>query len=1068
MPSSVPTNPSMFATPGSSSGRRITQARAQRLLAAALACAPVCHAVGSASSERDAARSTQPGSEVGRGQIDDPLAVTGQNFAGVRLPLGAVPGQIELAGQRAWVWAEPASVPGQSPTRRVVLSGDVRVVLGNRELHAARASVWLQRLESRNGRTVYQVYAYFDRVSTPTAAPPVGFSADTLPVEGVIEIEGSPELRADLAENGPVGSAFVERARSSLADRLRVLLELPTLDETLGLPLDRPESVPGLPSPQYTPDPDLGLAGDAASLLETLADAPQRAPIFADDGVLTVGFGPKSELTVVPGEGGEQDAAVVTGGVTVLYEDLAQGRTLQMQADRGVVFVPPGTATRLAGGVSPADVRGIYLEGAVEASDGNYTLRGPRVYYDLASDRGIVLDGVLSTFDARRRLPLYARADVIRQESARQFAADEVTLANTAFFRPQFSIGAESVTLTLPEGTDGAADTDGAMLADARSITLRAGQVPFLYWPIFRGDPQQPALRGVSVDNSTGDGFAVKTTWDVEPLLNVELPEGVGADLLVDGFFSRGAALGTEIDWNRPDQQGKLFAYTILNDQGQDRLRTGRELEQDGDTRGIVLFEHRQHLDERWTVWLDAAYASDETFVDAFFDELQRDERELTTGGVIQRREGNSLLELEARTQVNDFIVNDAALQTPGFVTERLPEGRYIRQADDLLGSAAPGVLTLFSEYRAGLIRANANEATPTEQGFDRDSISQLAFGIDADETIAERLELDGVPDDAFARLDTRQEVVATLNAGPVRITPFTTGRVTFYDERFEDFGDEVNDRVRLWGGAGITLSTTFQAVFDRVRSRALDLHRLRHVVEPSITAFHAGTNTERGEVPVFDNEVDRLVEGSMVRIGLDQRWQTQRGGPGRWRSVDVVTLDAELVLSSDTGQDAPIGRFFPTRPELSRPGDFGRVRGTWQLSDAIGFAGEIIYDFEQSQQARTSGGILIDHSPTSRSSIEYRFLNVLNESFLDAVNVQQLGDRYTLSSSLVFDLDRNDLRRISTEITREFQSVFVGFGIGFDNIQGTTSFGFSFQPKGFGSGARLRGIGTNAQASGG
>jgi len=986
----------------------------------------------------------------------DPLSITGTNFAGVRIPLGPVEGAASFAAQRAWVWAEPAASSDAAPVRRMLLSGDVRVELGMRELHAARAAVWLQRIDTTDSGEVYQIFVHFDRVRTPTLAPSIGVSADRLSVEAVVAIDGAPALRADVVRDGPVRSAFLSESEGALADRLRSLLGLPTLEQSMRVPGRQPELRPGVSQP-YEPGAEPTLPPDAADLLAALEDAPHRAPIFAESGVLSFGFGRDASIAVVPGRDEQEDAVVITGGITVLYQDLEGDRSLEMKAERGVVFVPAGTASGVTSGMTPEEVRGLYLEGGVLATDGQYTLRGPRVFYDLQRDRAIVADAVFSRYDRRTDLPLYARAETMRQESADQFSADRVRLANTSFFTPHFSIGAERVTLTQRREPGGQTE----QVATARHVTLRAGKVPFLYWPIFHGDPQRPALRSVAVDSSTGDGFALKTSWNVEALLGVDLPDGLGADLLVDGFFNRGAAVGTELDWDREDLTGRAFTYWIFNDQGEDRLRTGREIERDGETRGMVLFEQRHQLDELWTLWLDAAFVHDETFVDAFFDEIQRGERELTTGGLLQRRQGNTVLELDARTQVNDFIVNDFALQTPGFVTERLPEARYIRQADDLLASVAPGVLTLFSEYRAGLIRANSSEPTARELGFDRASISQRAFGIDPDESIAEQLALDGVPTDAFLRADTRQELSAQLEAGPFRLTPFTTGRVTFYDDQFDGFGEEENDSVRLWGGAGVTLTTTIQGIFNGVESRALDLHRLRHLIEPSVTVFHAATNVERGEVPVFDNEVDRLVEGTMYRFALDQTWQTQRGGPGRRRSVDVVSLDAEVVLSSETGEDASIGRFFPFRPELSRPGDFGQLRGVWQFSDAIAFSGESIFDFEVSQQARTSAGILVDHSPTSSTSVEYRFLNVVNESFLDAVNVQELGDKYELSSSLVFDLDRSDLRRISTQITREFPSAFLGFAIGFDNIQGTTSFGFTFQPKGFGGSARVRGVGS-------
>ncbi len=69
------------------------------------------------------------------------------------------------------------------------------------------------------------------------------------------------------------------------------------------------------------------------------------------------------------------------------------------------------------------------------------------MYYDLRSDRAVLLDAVFWTC-ASRGMPLYLRAESIRKESDNQFAADNARLANVAFADPHFSIGADSVTLT--------------------------------------------------------------------------------------------------------------------------------------------------------------------------------------------------------------------------------------------------------------------------------------------------------------------------------------------------------------------------------------------------------------------------------------------------------------------------------------------------------------------------------------------------------------------------------------------------------------------------------------------
>lgn len=999
------------------------------------------------------AASNTPGMDVraaaGIAQPTDPLAITGRTFAGTRLPLGPVTGYLELTGRRASVWAEPGESPGAGEVRRALLEGEVSVTIGAQRFSADRAAVWLQRIDASGDRPVYQVFAVLDNASLPGADSGMSLAGRRLSVEGVVAVVGGVRMRCDLVSDGRPREPFLIEAERRFAERLRETLGLPTLSE--GDPAWFGSGVDERGDERALSEEEI------SGILAGLDPVEHRQPIFAEEGIISFSFGPDATLSVVPSlrEDG-LDAAVVTGGLTVFYQDPRQRRSLQMQAERAVVFAPPGSATNLAGGLSPGQVVGIYLEGGVIATDGQYTVRGPQVYYDVQNNRAAIVDAVFWTYDEARRLPLYLRAAMVRQESADQFSAEKVTLATTSFFKPHFSIGASSITLSRRETPAG----ETRYRARAEDITLYGGGLPLFYVPVYAGDPERLPISQIALDSSTGNGLALKTSWNLDVLLGYERPEGTDAQLIVDAHFTRGLALGADFSWDRPDLRGNLLTYWIFADQGEDRLRTGRDLDQDGDTRGIILLQQRWRVDDEWAAWLEGAYITDETFADAFFEELQTDRPELMTGLYARRLRGNSLLSLEARGSLNDFIINDAALQTPGYVTEKLPEAVYVRQADDLLSGVEPGLVTLFSEYRAGLLRLNFNEPTADELGFRTPTLSQRAFGIDPNESIADRLRDAGYTEDFVTRLDTRQEVVATLDAGPFRITPFLTGRATFWDDDFDEFSPEENDQARFWGAAGVHLSTQILRVHNSVESSVLDLHRLRHVIEPTLSIWHGETNIERASLPTYDEQVEALIDGTVIRFAVDQTWQTQRGGPGRWRSVDVFTLNTELVFSSGTGEDAAIGRFYEFRPEYTRPGDYATVEAIWQVSDAIAVTGSTIFDFETNQQARSSAGVLLDHSPTASTSAELRFVNPTDSTFLDVVNAQAIGDKYTLFSSASYDFDEGDFRSIAGELRREFPDIVVGIGVSYDNIQGETSFGFFFSPRGLGTGARIRGIG--------
>ncbi|MCH7560838.1 MAG: hypothetical protein IIC67_05645, partial [Thaumarchaeota archaeon] len=226
-----------------------------------------------------------------------------------------------------------------------------------------------------------------------------------------------------------------------------------------------------------------------------------------------------------------------------------------------------------------------------------------------------------------------------------------------------------------------------------------------------------------------------------------------------------------------------------IEDFGEDRLHTGRKLGHDGDTRGMILFDQRWALDERWTMWLEASYFSDETFVDGLFESLGNTRRPFMTGVYLQRLEGNTAFVIDMRGQLNDFSVNEFALQTPGYVTEHLPEAAFYQQAIDLLADSNPGLLTLSSEYRAANLRLNFTEPNADKLGFTTSFLSQRAFGIEPNESIGDRLRAEGLTESSVLRFDMRHELAMVANVGPIKLNPFGVVRGNLGAEYLQSIG---------------------------------------------------------------------------------------------------------------------------------------------------------------------------------------------------------------------------------------------------------------------------------------
>ncbi len=1042
--------------------------------------------IGSASAAGPAPRAQDPVPKRGLPQSPPPGSVppefdlnsiNGRDFAGLRLPLAPVAGPISFKASRAWTWNEDErpSFAGavDMPVHRLLLDGDVRIRLGIYEFASRRAVVWVQHVEGApDGANVQQVFLYLERAETPDADAATSVSSDRLPVRAVIDLKGSMELTADLTTPGRPNNPLIAEGESALSRSLHSWITPPEEEE--------PRPAPG---PAEPPPP---------GALKELAQAQVFDPIFAKSGILTLSPG---SITLVSGT--EENSVIATGGIVVQYTDLGKNKNLRLSAQRAVIFLPPGPLADFAR-LDAKKVRGIYLEGDVVATDGKYTLRGPRVYYDVQHNKAMVVDAVFWTYEAHRGLPLYLRAESIRQQSEGEFVATRARLTSAAFFDPELSLGSSSITIRrVPRDPDAGAARPGSKsgapggpieagitargmfdgpeapsgelrnIVTTDDITLRAGGLPFFYWPQFEGDPEDVPLRDVRIENSSGSGTAIKTTWNAYGLVGARRRSWLDADVMIDAYFERGIALGSKLNWRDVDRRGSAFAYLVPYDTGTDVLPPGTKIERDGETRGIVYGEQIEKIDEHWKLFLEGSYISDESFADAFFEDQARSRREFTNRADLRYRGANSFFSIEAKGNANDFIANQYLLQTPGYVTARTPEATYLRLFDDPIGGAEPGdpgPILWTQEYRVGRLELQFDEPKADERGFTYDAISQRAFGIGHTQAIAERLRSQGYIEDGIFRADTRQELDMPMQVGVLNVTPFAVGRATVWDNDFTAYSPGEEDNTRLWYGAGARVSTTMQRVDDSVDSRLFDLHRMRHVVTPYGTVWQSGTNVDRADLPVYDEDVEGIAEGGIASFGVDQTWQTQRGKAGHWHSVDVFKLNIAYTDSSrDSDRESPIGRFVDYRPELSNVGNFFTADGVWQVSDALALTGSSVYDTGSGQQSRSSIGAIVQHYPDFSSFIELRSLNAQDSTHLDFGQAYKLSQKYRVAWVGSYETTQGDFSDIGFEVQRSFPTADFGFGISYNNISSETSFGFVFRPAGAkGRGARLQGLGSS------
>ncbi len=641
---------------------------------------------------------------------------------------------------------------------------------------------------------------------------------------------------------------------------------------------------------------------------------------------------------------------------------------MTLTAGSAVVFLKEedadgGGGTAPAGGenLDASGVDGVYLEGAVEVSDGDLAVRGSRVFYDVAGNRAVLLDAVLYRVDPGRETPLYVRAAVLRQTAQQSFAAEDATLTTTSFAEPAVALGVDRLTVRGYETRGGRQ----GVAVDARGLTLEAGGVPVFWLPRAAGRGTAIPLRSVAAGYSENDGVRFRTVWDAFGLLGLDAPEGLDAALTLGVRGEHGPEVGGDLLWQSGGGgSGSLRGYALPLDEGEDDLPRRPDIEHDGEFRGHVAAAHRQPLANATTLSVEVQSSTDPTYYEAFFRNLAYAAPADEAAAFLQHRDGDTSASLLVSARPDEFLGQLVPLTTYGYTVDRLPEAQ-LRQVGRSIGGDG-GRLLWFQETTGSVLRARFGDDTPGERGF-TGSLGPRVFGVAANESFEDAGRARGFPTDAVLRLDSRQELQAPIDLGPVTAVPFAVGRLTAWDSDFDDdnSGDGV-DPVRAWGQAGLRLGARAERTLTTASSGVLDLDGLRHVVEPHVTAAYAWTNVEAENLPVFDPLVEDLADGGQLALGVRNTLQTRRG-PRRsvrdrtptWsagRTVDWLVVDTTLVLQEEDRRGVPglaallagdesaavIGRYDDQRPETARGGDFFQADARWLVTDSFGVAGEL------------------------------------------------------------------------------------------------------------------------------
>ncbi len=899
----------------------------------------------------------------------------------------------------------------------LMFNGGFQLDMGQRRLAANNAVVWIEpRREAESGRVYHELTVYLSENAE------VREPAGTLTQDTVLLVRGLRTFGRIVKQHDAYAPENMEHSPLYLqALRDRLLLEEAEAAPPAAGEVARPEQMrPAAARPPRVIRYSLPNIEPATT--------PEGEPVFVSTGgvYFSQGGGPDAAMleirarsaVVFPAEGaaeslfGEQGSGAAKAAEEQPAPAEPSPEPSAPQPDGATSEA--AAALGLGGPQAEGRVRAVYLEGDVVLSLGTRFVRADRLYYDFEHDRALILDGVFRADVPARGIPLYVRAAEIRQLSAREFAADRAVVTTSEFYTPHYHVGAERVYVRdlTRRDAEGRASGPASGTYELRNSTLNIGGVPVAWWPYSQGrlDSSETLLRRIRTGYSGQFGYELESAWYLFNLLGIAAPPGVDAALLLDYFSRRGPAVGINVDYEQEQYYGLLRSYLIY-DQGEDSLGPLRERyeEPSTSTRGRALWRHRHYLPYDWELTLEGAYASDAYFLEEYFEDEWFEGKEQETVIYLKRAKGVQALTLLANWRTLDFVTQ----------TEHLPELAYRRIGDTL------GPVVLYHESRVGDVRRALDN---------RNTIRRPEYG-NWGET------------DVTFRTDVRQEAELPLKLGPVTAVPFGSLRGSYWDGQPLDAGG-------LWrglGAYGVRGGTTLARVFDEVDNRLLDIHRIRHVIQPEYTVWGGHSNVRSSELSPFDYGVETLDEFYGFSVGVRQTWQTKRGIGELQRTVDLLTLNLQLGAFGDTEgrNDRSDGYVNPYRPENSRVRNYFSGDLVYRISDSTSLLYDFNIDMNDGSYDQNNIAIAVERSPRLAYVLGARYAGDIDMSLIGGGWNYRLSDKHLTAFRSWFDVDTGELGEITIGYVRRLPRWYASVAFEYDNVEQDCSVTFSIWPEG-------------------
>jgi LPS-assembly protein len=508
--------------------------------------------------------------------------------------------------------------------------------------------------------------------------------------------------------------------------------------------------------------------------------------------------------------------------------------------DTGTISMDKGTYDTLSGEM--------VAEGDVTILDHGHIWRGTNFIYNFNTG-----DVRANTFKSMQA-PFILSGNHLTGGSNNIYTATHAVITTDDYAHPGYTIHARTITISLGE------------YFEAYHATLYWGKMPVFYFPYYKRN------LGAHPNN-----------WEFQPgysslfgayLLSAYNWYGNG---ILDGTVhfdmrsERGLAGGPDLAFHMGNWGEAALSYYYINDQkpNADQIIAPHL----GANRQTGSFYYEVHPATNLTVKAVGGYQTDPLVLHDFFEGQYETNVQPATFAEASQLWPNYTLNLMVQPRIVDFYET----------VERLPDLKLSGARQEV------GDTPLFYESESSVgyfqrVFSNTN------------SLYYLTnYTLNPNGTFMTARYTNAPPADyAASRIDTfHQFTMPETLFGWLNVTPNVGGRLTYYSE-VDGPAIRTNEQLRAVFNTGVDVSFKASQVFRDVDSSFLDVHELRHIIEPEIDYVYVpAPSRSPSQLPQFDyqspslgllpiefpdyNNIDSIGEMDVLRLSLRNILQTKR-----------------------------------------------------------------------------------------------------------------------------------------------------------------------------------------------